>query len=305
MKKITVIIPTYNLANYLCEAIDSVLNQTFKDFEIIVIDDGSTDSTKAKTDKYNNTIKYFYQKNSGVSVARNKGLKESRGEYIAFLDADDMWLPKKLENSLAFLENGNFDWICTGRSTLTKEGHMVGRNIKPESEIFDDKGRINKLEIGLFNLNYSLAITSTVVIKRKCIETCGLFDVTLKQCEDLDLLLRFKEAGLKGGYLDESLVIKRSHGANLSRGNPLKNLRYTIKVAKKHARILHLDKILVGKLYSEFWWEIALAYYLNGSKWRAIKYSLVSLYFYPRIARIIKLCRYGLGPKKENKIKCF
>jgi Predicted glycosyltransferases len=297
MNKVSVIIPTYNRAELICEAINSVLTQTYNDFELIVVDDGSTDNTSDLLAGYANRIKYIKQDNAGVSAARNAGISLSKGEYIAFLDSDDMWLTEKLEKSMKFLEKGNFDWICTSRFRINEKKEKIERKIEPKSGIYDDTSKITNLEIGLYNLNYVLAVTSSLVIKRKCFDICGLFDEKLKICEDLDLLLRFKEAGLVGGYLDEPLIDKRSYDTSLSRNKPFKNLEYTIKVAKKHARILHLNKFLTGKLYSEFWWEIALAYYMMGSKGNAIRYSLVSCYFYPRGQRLFKMLKYGLKLK--------
>jgi len=101
MTSVSVIIPVYQSANTIAEAIDSVLSQTFKDFEIIVVDDGSTDSLEEVLSKYGEKIKLIKQKRLGVSASRNKGIKNSSGEIVAFLDADDIWLPNKLSQQLA------------------------------------------------------------------------------------------------------------------------------------------------------------------------------------------------------------
>ena len=97
MPKISVIIPTYQHADFLGDAIDSVLAQTYKDYELIIVDDGSTDGTREIVAAYGNQIKYIYQDNRGLSAARNTGILASKGEYIGLLDADDVWLPNKLE----------------------------------------------------------------------------------------------------------------------------------------------------------------------------------------------------------------
>jgi len=108
MGKVSVIIPIYNRLQYLPAAIGSVLNQTYQDFEIIVVDDGSTEDVKGKISEYikqnpSKKIKYFYQENKGVSAARNRGIKEATGEYIAFLDSDDIWVPEKLSLQTEYL----------------------------------------------------------------------------------------------------------------------------------------------------------------------------------------------------------
>ena len=101
---ISVIIPTFNRVEFISEAIDSVLSQTYSNFEIIVVDDGSTDNTKQLLTKYGSRITYDFQENKGVSSARNKGLDIAKGEWIAFLDSDDIWLPEKLSLQMQDLE---------------------------------------------------------------------------------------------------------------------------------------------------------------------------------------------------------
>src|SRR4030042_4018515 len=107
MPTVSVIIPTYNYAHFLFEAVKSVLDQTYKDFELIIIDDGSTDNTKDVVDnimKKSNVIRYFYQVNQGLSAARNHGIRVAKGEYIALLDADDIWSDKFLEKMSSKIE---------------------------------------------------------------------------------------------------------------------------------------------------------------------------------------------------------
>ncbi len=104
MPKVSVIIPTFNCAVYLPQAIESVLGQTWQDFELIVVDDGSTDDTCQVLAPYQNRLVYLYQENQGESSARNKGIQVAQGEYLAFLDSDDLWLATKLERQITVLE---------------------------------------------------------------------------------------------------------------------------------------------------------------------------------------------------------
>ena len=108
MSKVSILIPSYNNAHYLPQAIDSALNQTFQDFEIIIIDDGSTDNTREIVERYlkraPDKIRYIYQDNQGLARARNTGLRHARGEYVALLDADDVWLPARLEETVKILD---------------------------------------------------------------------------------------------------------------------------------------------------------------------------------------------------------
>ncbi len=117
MKKITAIIPTYNSAKYITEAIDSVLNQTYANIEIIVVDDGSTDNTENILSNYVNKNKIIYvkKKNGGPGSARNLGIKLANGEYIAFLDADDMWEKNKIEKQLSMALSSSSDLVYTSR----------------------------------------------------------------------------------------------------------------------------------------------------------------------------------------------
>jgi len=105
--RISVIIPAYNRANYLTEAINSVLSQTYRNFELIVVNDGSQDNTEEILKKYVGKIKYFYQENNGVSSARNKGIDNSKGEFLCFLDSDDLWEKKKLEKQIDYFNTKN------------------------------------------------------------------------------------------------------------------------------------------------------------------------------------------------------
>ena len=127
MPKVSVIIPTYNREEFITETIKSVLNQTYKDFEIIVVDDGSTDNTKQKLEPFKSKIKLIEQKNSERAVARNNGVKSSSGEYIAFLDSDDLWIKNKLENQVNFLDEKK-DFILTYGQSFRINEH--GKPIK-------------------------------------------------------------------------------------------------------------------------------------------------------------------------------
>src|ERR1051326_205992 len=118
MPQVSVIIPTYNSAHYLADAVESVLSQTFQDIEVLIIDDGSTDETETVIQRYGSLVRCFRQRNSGVAVARNRGIEESRGEYVAFLDADDTWLPHKLERQLAALDECSDYGACYSAFTV-------------------------------------------------------------------------------------------------------------------------------------------------------------------------------------------
>ena len=120
---VSVIIPAYNSADFIDEALKSVFDQTYKDLEIIVVDDGSTDDTRAVLEKYGDRVNYHYQDNNGPASARNRGIKLARGKYIAFLDADDLWLPTKLEKQVALFKNReNLGFVTTGVCSFDENG---------------------------------------------------------------------------------------------------------------------------------------------------------------------------------------
>jgi glycosyltransferase involved in cell wall biosynthesis len=182
MVKYSVVIPTYNRVQYLKKAVDSVINQTFKDFEIIVVDDGSDDSTGELIKSYPaGRINYIRQENKGVSAARNTGIKSARGAYVAFLDSDDWWLEDKLkETDRAIKDNPDYyiyhtreRWFRSGKIHNHKKIHR-----KPDGDIFKKCLKLCCVSI------------STAVVKKQLFEKIGYFDETLPACEDYDFWLR-------------------------------------------------------------------------------------------------------------------
>jgi glycosyltransferase involved in cell wall biosynthesis len=186
MPKVSVIIPTYNRAEFLRSAIESALKQTFTDLEIIVSDDGSTDNTQVVVKSFEDKrIKYVRNEgNKGPSGTRNTAILASEGEYIAFLDDDDVWLPEKLKSQVNLLDQSlpNICGVYSNRLMINKSnGKIVSTN--PGTDKL--KG----------NLLYQLAIkspihTSTVLIRKKCLDEVGLFNETISYMEDRDMWIR-------------------------------------------------------------------------------------------------------------------
>ncbi len=182
---VSVIIPTYNRARYVTEAIESVLAQTFTDYEILVIDDGSTDSTKALLQPYLSKIIYIHQENRGVSAARNKGLKAAKGEWIAFLDSDDIWLPKKLEIQFEDIQHhDNIDLhICNGEYV---DGHTV-QNMFLLRGITDHKQSLKLINNPFVHFcKFKYACLPSVVLKKKSI----YFNGSMQYLEDFEYLAK-------------------------------------------------------------------------------------------------------------------
>ncbi len=178
---ISVIIPTYNRAKFLKRAIKSVIQQSWEKWELIVVDDGSTDNTKEVLEEIKDRrIIYLYQDNKGVSAARNLGISHSQGELIALLDSDDVWKPRKLEDHILFHIQG--EWEI---SQTEEEWIKGGKRINPARRHLKKAGWI-------FNPSLKLCLISPscVMFSRRFWEKIGPFDETLPACEDYDLWLR-------------------------------------------------------------------------------------------------------------------
>jgi glycosyltransferase involved in cell wall biosynthesis len=189
-----------------------VLQQTFQDFEIVVVDDGSIDGTRDVIFQFQSDkrIRYIYQENRGRSAARNVGIRESRGEYIAFLDADDVWLPQKLERQIKFMEtHHDVDVVYCGFNEIDASGRLIPAN--PVRTLIR-----KSLYEELMYRNIIAGSNSAVVLRARCFEEVGLFDEGLFAWEDLDMWRRLALAH-KFLFLDEILVCLRWHDSNTRR----------------------------------------------------------------------------------------
>lgn len=178
----SVIIPTFNRKDFLKIAIESVLEQTCRDFELIIVDDGSTDGTETMLDNYEDQkIKYLLQENKGVSSARNRGLNESKGRFIAFLDSDDKWVAEKLETTIKYIDKFPDINIFHSEETWYKNKKLhnqKNKHKKPDGFVY-----FKALPLCCISI-------STAVIIRDVLDDIGVFDETLPACEDYDFWLR-------------------------------------------------------------------------------------------------------------------
>jgi glycosyltransferase involved in cell wall biosynthesis len=219
---VSVIIPTYNRGWILAEAIESVLVQGFGDYELIVVDDGSTDRTGEMLRSYGDRLRTLRQANRGVSAARNAGTAAARGEWIAFLDSDDLWLPRKLERQVAFLEDRPDAEICQTEEVWIRDG----RRVNPARKHRKTGGMIFERSLEL-----CLVSPSAVMLRRGLLEGLGGFDESLPACEDYDLWLRVSRRR-PVHLVPEALVVKRGgHPDQLSRQWGLD--RYRIRSIRK------------------------------------------------------------------------
>lgn len=233
--RISVVIPVYNCAKYVSEAIDSVLGQTYKAHELIVVDDGSTDGLQFVLKKYSSDISYVRQENAGAASARNLGIGLASGEWIAFLDSDDIWLPHKLERQVSMLYE--FQDIDVVYSQVQNFGDDIVGAIWPTliSEVPNQK----ELLCHWASLNHTPP-TPTVVVRRKSLEDAGFFSTHLRTAEDLDLWVRLlvdnKFLGLK-----EVLVLRRV------RGDSLTNLNSSISQYDRYLNIIKYRRCYIKR----------------------------------------------------------
>ena len=212
MPRVSVIVPTYNCARFLGAALESVLAQTYADLEILVVDDGSTDATPAVMEAFAGRVRYLRQANRGVSAARNLGLAQAGGELIAYLDADDRWVPHKLERQLAFLEAHPECGLLHSDVTIIDEEDRVLRH-----RFNRETGRPLPMGRCLLALLHRCHIqTPTVLERREWTARVAGFDPRVQGTEDYLRWIRLAMAGIQVGYLDEPLALYRWRAGSLS-----------------------------------------------------------------------------------------
>jgi glycosyltransferase involved in cell wall biosynthesis len=213
---VSVIIPTYNRGWVVQEAIDSVLDQDFSDYELMVVDDGSNDNTREILSAYGKAITVLQQSNRGVSAARNRGIAEAAGRLIAFLDSDDLWLPRKLTTQVKFFEENADAVINQTQEIWIRNGVRV-----------NPKQRHHKFSGMIFERSLALCLVSpsAVMIKKSLFDAVGVFDENLPACEDYDLWLRIS-CRYPVHLVDSPLIVKRGgHDDQLSKAAGLDKYR--------------------------------------------------------------------------------
>jgi glycosyltransferase involved in cell wall biosynthesis len=215
MPKVSVVIPCYNQGAYLGDAIESALDQDYREREIVVINDGSTDETREVAKQYSGAILYIEQENRGPARARNAGIRASTGEYVAFLDSDDLYLTGFLMKQAGYLD-----------------GHPQWSLVSGDAILFDEKGRRELWTSWIgrpsncrdFRWELYCPPSCTVMVRRSALDQCGLFDEHVKGSEDWNLWLRIGLAGRKA-FQDEPLALHRRHTENVSNDEALIHYR--------------------------------------------------------------------------------
>jgi glycosyltransferase involved in cell wall biosynthesis len=286
--QVSVIIPTYNHAHYVGQAIQSVLSQGYDDYEIIVVDDGSKDNTREVVAQFGDQVRYIWQENKGLSGARNTGIDAARGSYIALLDADDCWLPGFLSTLVARLEaDPELGAVHSGFFFVDGQGELLpqqGTSTVPDDQMYD------RLLDGEF------FVPAAVLTRRQCFERVGLFDETLRASEDWDMWLRvarkFRFAGLS-----QPLLNYRMHGKNMS-ADPDYMLHYQLMVVEKHFGLPdgapERWPSERQRAYAAVYRYAAQGFYLRGDKQQGQHYLHLALEANPVLTESVDLF-YELG----------
>lgn len=292
--RVSVVIPTYNYARYVPEAINSVLAQSFEELEVIVVDDGSTDKTVEILRAFSGQIRNIRQEHRGLSAARNTGIRAARGQYVAFLDSDDLWLPEKVslqvarldaepEVGLVYCEALLFD--DSAPATLTLHSYWASH---PSGRILPWLVRQNVVP------------SPTPMVRRELFERVGLFDETLSACEDWDMWIRIGRV-CEIAYVNQVLAKYRRHQENMSLDferlmtNGLRVLEKAFSAPDPSRQLNGLRRPVISRWYADF----GLNQFYEG-RYSQARRNLIRavtrdprLLFYRNTAAFLSICLLG------------
>lgn len=272
MPKISIIIPTYNSSRFIKRTIGSVLTQTFRDWELIIVDDCSKDNTELAVRefaKFDKRIKFFKtnENSGGPATPKNLGVEKAEGEYVAFLDHDDEWFPEKLEKQLRVFQNSkddNLGLVSCGANLINKKKKKFG--------VYNPKNiKIGFPEILLRNPIYS---NSSVLIKKKVIDIVGERDEKMRYSEDWDMWIRICKNNFKINFIDKPLFNYHFHDSNVTKAtkDKLIKVRDAEYVFNKHHELYEkYDYVHIG------WFRLGIMYFLGGDKKKSRECFLSSL----------------------------
>jgi glycosyltransferase involved in cell wall biosynthesis len=290
MPKISVVIPAYNAMHYLPETLDNLLKQTYDDFEVIIVNDGSTDSIEQWFSQLQDRrVKLISQENQGLSGARNTGITNAKGEYLAFLDADDLWEPTKLEKQIRILEdNPEVGLVYTWVEYVNDNGQSTGRVLKHQAEgnVWEKLIECNLIECG-----------SVAMVRRNCFDDVGIFDRNLGSfVEDWDMWLRIAER-FHFKVLKEVLVYYRQHSNGTSKNWHAMEKSYNLVIEKAFYSTQSKLQYLKNKSYAYAYLCLAwkpLQARVQDYK-TAINFRYIAIKYYPRICLSKEFIRLSLA----------
>ncbi|WP_165066852.1 glycosyltransferase family 2 protein [Paludisphaera rhizosphaerae] len=265
---VSCVIPAYNYGHLVSRAVESALAQTYREIEVIVVDDGSTDGTAERLAPYRDRIRYFYQENRGLSAARNAGIRLARGEWVAFLDADDVWHPRKTEVQLN---------VAAGRSDVALIGSPKYYSTMPEH--LPPNPVVRQLGVREFLLSAPIG-PSSALVRRTCFDEVGYFDEALSSIEDRDMWLRVasRHAAIQ---VDCPCWYYERHPDQMSRHSARMYLNYERVLRKFFAEHPEANRQR-GLAYSYLYYDTAHSYRLEGNSWAALRFMCRSIGRWPR-----------------------
>lgn len=269
--RVSVVIPAYNSARFLQESIESVRQQTTSVHEIIVVDDGSTDETEKVIQSLGGDIVYIRQANAGVSAARNRGIAQATGEIIAFLDADDLWLPQKVENQVrVFWGNPDIALVATDRTDIDAQGSLLLDSLFKKQGLyaFFSELRGNPVPQALSRLvQVNFIPTSSVMVRKSALAQVGVFDTAIRYGEDLELWARIA-AQYPIACLPEVLIRYRQHGNNATQATE-KLLLDMVQVMKRirswGGQALNKEDANADQAVAQALWELGYWYFTSNT----------------------------------------
>jgi glycosyltransferase involved in cell wall biosynthesis len=271
---ISVIVTNYNYGRYLRQAIDSVLGQTYPGVEVIVVDDGSQDDSADVARSYGETVRFIPQRNQGVSVARNRGVEESAGELVAFLDADDVWFPNKLEKQAQrLLADPELGLVHCGIQEIDGDGAEL------ETLIKGMEGWVAK-EMLLFERPVIHSLGSTGLIRRSAFDAVGGFDPELSTSADWDFCYQVA-LRQRIGFISEPLVYYRVHSSNMH-GN-IKLMEHDVMICYKKAFATRNPDLLAirRRSYGNIHMVLAGSYFQAGDPVAFVRHTITSVLYFP------------------------
>ena len=278
MPKFSVIIPTYNDGLYLAEALESVFAQTFQDYEVIVIDDGSTDATQRLLKPYMGRIHYVYQENQGAYLARNTGIRRAKGEFIAFLDADDIWVQEKLERQNQYLQaHPEIGMVHGYLDTMNAEGALLPNASAAGRRHWE---RINQRPMTYENILLDAAFHfDTCVIRKKVLDAIGEFRC-IPVCEDFDFLLRVALSTKIGFMNDSALAVFRCHRNGFEFNVFHQGI---IDVLKKHLTLVQTKVVPINFSVAarNICLNLSLSSFMLGAKEKGRQYFIEAFFHHP------------------------
>lgn len=277
---------------------DSVLSQTYAPLELIVVDDGSTDNTADLVAKYGDNVRYIYQSNAGVSVARNKGVDEAKGDWLAFLDADDWYYPDRLklhaewiarEPGMDFL-TGDFDYIRPNGSNIrrsmetTEAGAILFSKKRNNNEVIMEGELIGKF------IEHHFGDTHTLSLPRKTFLSLGGYPVGIAVCEDVNFLIRLCAESVKVGVVCQPMAAYVIHENSATRVDPVKAQRQTIDALLPLRKQIQTTKSIIQKGLAGAIRHARLDYAYSllktGKRFAALKAVLPLLYEHPGLKSV-------------------